>query len=435
MEHRQRALLSGANEAKRRRYKVMSRPRTPAGLQSKQQGAPVAAPLLCAPERAAPRAGAGTAEAAARTWRVSAGRRAPRDYRSTKRSSGPGSAVSFHARGRGERTGRARPPAADSGPAPPHLTPAPPRPPAHVTVCFRRPAGSVLARAANGSPAAPLTSSAAANPRRAAGSARGPGARSAGGRPGAPARPPPPPPPHPGPPPSHPAPLTGRRPTAGGHPPGRGEDGGDDLLGEQGDVPLHLQQVEHQGQHDPHREQHQASLHQVVVPAAGGAAASAAPPRPGAPRPASGRGVWVRAAAGRQRRGAEHVPHFGRQPSGPGSREAPVPGALSTGTAPAVVVQPGHRSPGAGRRSCRGEGAGPRQVHGRRVGTLPPPPSAHLAGARTGEGGGQVSGAAAPLCAEAGHAPLLPARPVRKFPGPRPRAAPSSRGRRTEGGH
>lgn len=93
----------------------------------------------------------------------------------------------------------------------------------------------------------------------------------------------------------------------------------------------------------------------------GGTAAGAATPRPGAARPAGGRGVGVRAPAGRQRGGAQHVTHFGRQPSGPGSRAASVPGALGAGTAPAVVVQPGHRSPRAGRRSCgqTERGAGP----------------------------------------------------------------------------
>lgn len=58
--------------------------------------------------------------------------------------------------------------------------------------------------------------------------------------------------------------------TAGCHPPSRGEDAAEDVGGEEGDVPLHLQQVEHQSQEDAHGEEHGAAHQQVCGPGGGG---------------------------------------------------------------------------------------------------------------------------------------------------------------------
>ena len=62
--------------------------------------------------------------------------------------------------------------------------------------------------------------------------------------------------------------LTRGGSAAGGHPPGRGEDAADDIRGEQGDIPLHLQEVQYQRQEDPHGEQHGPPDDQVCGPAA-----------------------------------------------------------------------------------------------------------------------------------------------------------------------
>ena len=62
--------------------------------------------------------------------------------------------------------------------------------------------------------------------------------------------------------------LTGGGATARGHPPGRREDTANDIRWEQRHIPLHLQEVEHQCQEDPHREQHGPPDDQVCGPAA-----------------------------------------------------------------------------------------------------------------------------------------------------------------------
>lgn len=53
------------------------------------------------------------------------------------------------------------------------------------------------------------------------------------------------------------------RPTAGRNPPGGGEDAAEDVGGEEGDVPLHLQQVQHQRQEHAHREEQGPADQQV----------------------------------------------------------------------------------------------------------------------------------------------------------------------------
>lgn len=124
--------------------------------------------------------------------------------------------------------------------------------------------------------------------------------------------------------------LTGCRATARGHPPGRGEDGGDHLVGEERNIPLDLQQVEHQGQDHTKREKHEAPLHQVVVPAAGPRAASCRSRSLDPGRGLCGSGA-LRTASCRN-----HA-----------SREAVWPRCAGAWAAPDVVVQPGHRRPGA----------------------------------------------------------------------------------------
>lgn len=53
------------------------------------------------------------------------------------------------------------------------------------------------------------------------------------------------------------------RSTAGRNPPGGGEDAAEDVRREEGDVPLHLQQVQHQRQEHAHGEEHAPPDQQV----------------------------------------------------------------------------------------------------------------------------------------------------------------------------
>lgn len=124
--------------------------------------------------------------------------------------------------------------------------------------------------------------------------------------------------------------LTGCRATARGHPPGGGEDGGDHLVGEKRDIPLDLQQVKHQGQDHAERKEHEAPLHQVVVPAAGPRAASRSS-RSLAP----GHRLW----------GSGPLRTVGCRNHA--SRDAVRLRSAGAWVAPDVVVQPGHRRPGA----------------------------------------------------------------------------------------
>lgn len=147
-----------------------------------------------------------------------------------------------------------------------------------------------------------------------------------------------------------------RRPAARGHPPGGGEERGDDLLGEQRHVPLHLQQVQHQRHESAHHEEDHAPLHQVPAPVQGAARTAA-----GAPRPASHR--RLRGASG-----AQHLIRLGGRVAR--LRFVPPPG--SARTAPGAALQPGHRP--------RRQPSGPRRPASAREGRdedtdRPPPPS------------------------------------------------------------
>lgn len=117
-----------------------------------------------------------------------------------------------------------------------------------------------------------------------------------------------------------------RRPAARGHPPGGGEERGDDLLGEQRHVPLHLQQVQHQRHESAHHEEDHAPLHQVPAPVQGAARTA------GALRPVSHR--CLRGASR-----AQHLARLGGRVTW--VRFVPPPG--SARTAPGAALQPGHR--------------------------------------------------------------------------------------------